>query len=163
MDLAFGRGRGSNDYCLLLKPFVLRRYIGNQRYSSILSCFGPVQLGLVIYILVFPSHGLCFSSSCFLVFPHSPFSFWIPLQGPPGEIVCWFFNVCPIVRHCFLLMSCSLWGCLAFSHRSALRVLQYDTYCETGHLFIMVISEDPCMTLTPILPSVWQCSCHYLF
>ena len=49
----------------LLKPFVPRRYIGHQRYSSILSCFGPVWLVLAIYILVSPSHGLCFSSRCF--------------------------------------------------------------------------------------------------
>ena len=35
------------------------------------------------------------------------------------------------------------------------------TYCVTGHPFIMVISEDPWHS--HLLPSVWQCSCFYLF
>ena len=39
--------------------------------------------------------------------------------------------------------------------------LACHTNCETGHLFIMVISEDPWHT--HLLPSVWQWSCHYMF
>ena len=34
-------------------------------------------------------------------------------------------------------------------------------YCDMGHPFIMVISEDPWHSC--LLPSVWQWSCHYLF
>ena len=34
------------------------------------------------------------------------------------------------------------------------------TYCDTGHPFIIVISEDPWHS--HLLPSVWQWSCHYL-
>ena len=34
-------------------------------------------------------------------------------------------------------------------------------YCDTGHPFKMVISEDPWHS--HLLPSVWQWSCHYLF
>ena len=39
--------------------------------------------------------------------------------------------------------------------------LACHTYCDTGHPFIMVISEDPWHS--HLLPSVWQWSCHYLF
>ena len=35
------------------------------------------------------------------------------------------------------------------------------TYCDTGHPFTMVISEDPWHSRP--LPNVWQLSCHYLF
>ena len=38
--------------------------------------------------------------------------------------------------------------------------LPCHTYCDTGHPFKMVISEDPWHS--HLLPSVWQCSCHYL-
>ena len=38
--------------------------------------------------------------------------------------------------------------------------LAYHTYCDTGHPFIMIISEDPWHFT---LLSVWQGSCHYLF
>ena len=34
--------------------------------------------------------------------------------------------------------------------------LACHTYCDTGHLFILVIFED-------LLLSIWQWSCHYLF
>ena len=36
-----------------------------------------------------------------------------------------------------------------------------DIYCDTGHPFIMVISEDP--WYSQLLPRVSQWSCHYLF
>ena len=36
--------------------------------------------------------------------------------------------------------------------------LACHTYCDTGHPFIMVISEDP--SNSHLLPSVWQWSCH---
>ena len=39
--------------------------------------------------------------------------------------------------------------------------LMCHTYCDTGLLFIMVISEDPWHS--HLLPNVWQLSCHYLF
>ena len=39
--------------------------------------------------------------------------------------------------------------------------LACHTYCDTGHLFIMVISEDPWHS--NLMRSVWQWSCHYLF
>ena len=39
--------------------------------------------------------------------------------------------------------------------------LACHTYCDTGHPFIMVISEDP--RHSHLLPSVWQWICHYLF
>ena len=39
--------------------------------------------------------------------------------------------------------------------------LTCHTCCDTGLPFIMVISEDP--RHSHLLPSVWQCSCHYLF
>ena len=40
--------------------------------------------------------------------------------------------------------------------------LACHTYCDTGHPFIMVISEDPWHS-SHLLPSVWQWSCHNLF
>ena len=39
--------------------------------------------------------------------------------------------------------------------------LAYYTYCDTGHLFIIVNSEDPWHS--HLLPSVLKWSCHYLF
>ena len=39
--------------------------------------------------------------------------------------------------------------------------LACHTYCDMGHPFIIVISEDPWDS--HLLPSVWQWSCHYLF
>ena len=39
--------------------------------------------------------------------------------------------------------------------------LACPTYCDTGQPFIMVISQDPWQSR--IMPSVWQCNCHYLF
>ena len=39
--------------------------------------------------------------------------------------------------------------------------LAYHAYCDTGHPFIMVISEDPWHS--HLMPSVWQWSGHYLF
>ena len=39
--------------------------------------------------------------------------------------------------------------------------LACHTYWDTGHPFIMAISEDPWNS--HLLPSVWQWSCHYLF
>ena len=39
--------------------------------------------------------------------------------------------------------------------------LACHTYCDTGRLFIMVISEDPWHS--NLFSSVWQRSCHYLF
>ena len=39
--------------------------------------------------------------------------------------------------------------------------LACHTYCDTGHPFIMVISED--LWHSHLLPSVYQWSCHYLF
>ena len=39
--------------------------------------------------------------------------------------------------------------------------LACHTYCDTGHPFIMVITEDPWHS--HLLPSFWQWSCHYLF
>ena len=39
--------------------------------------------------------------------------------------------------------------------------LACHTYCDTGHPFIMVISEYPWHSY--LLPGVWQWSCHYLF
>ena len=38
--------------------------------------------------------------------------------------------------------------------------LACQTYCDTGHPFIMVIFEDPWHS--HLLPNVWQWSCHYL-
>ena len=39
--------------------------------------------------------------------------------------------------------------------------LACHTFCDTGHQFIMVISDNPWHS--HLLPSVWQWSCHYLF
>ena len=39
--------------------------------------------------------------------------------------------------------------------------LACHTFCDTGHPFIMVMSENPWHS--HLLPSVWQWSCHYLF
>ena len=39
--------------------------------------------------------------------------------------------------------------------------LACHTYCDIGHPFIMVISED--LWQSHLLPSVWQQICHYLF
>ena len=36
------------------------------------------------------------------------------------------------------------------------------TYCDTGHPYIMVISDDRPVTHTPI-GEVWQQSCHFFF
>ena len=46
-------------------------------------------------------------------------------------------------------------------HLSSRGCLACHTYCDTGHPFIMVISEDPWHS--HLLPSGWQWSCHYLF
>ena len=35
------------------------------------------------------------------------------------------------------------------------------TYCDMGHPFVMIISEE--QWHSHLLPSVWQWSCHYLF
>ena len=51
---------------------------------------------------------------------------------------------------CSALMAIEQWGFLAC-----------HTYCNTGHLFIMVISED--LWHSHLLPRVWQWSSHYLF
>ena len=39
--------------------------------------------------------------------------------------------------------------------------LACHTYCDTGHLFTMVTTEDPWHS--HLMLSVWQWSCHYLF
>ena len=39
--------------------------------------------------------------------------------------------------------------------------LACHTYCDTGHPFTMVISED--LWHSHLFPSVWQWRCHYLF
>ena len=39
--------------------------------------------------------------------------------------------------------------------------LAFHAYCDTGHPFKMVISEDPWHS--HLLPSVWHWSCRYLF
>ena len=39
--------------------------------------------------------------------------------------------------------------------------LACHTYCDTGHPFIMVISEDHWHS--HLLPSAWKWSCHHLF
>ena len=52
---------------------------------------------------------------------------------------------------CSALIAIEQWGFLAC-----------HTYCDTGHSFIMVISEDPCHS-HHLMPSVWLWSCHYLF
>ena len=39
--------------------------------------------------------------------------------------------------------------------------LACQTHWDTGHPFVMVISEDPWHS--DLMPSVWQWSCHYLF
>ena len=43
---------------------------------------------------------------------------------------------------------------------SSERSLACHTYCDTRHLFIMVVSED---ARSHLLPIAWQWSCHYLF
>ena len=52
---------------------------------------------------------------------------------------------------------CKFWPILGTYGHWVVRVLK----CDTGHLFIMVISEDPWHS--HLMPSVWQWSCHYLF
>ena len=55
---------------------------------------------------------------------------------------------------------CRFWPMTLSSEGS----LTCHAYCDTGHLFVMVISYDLWLvTLAPILPSVKQVSCHYLF
>ena len=39
--------------------------------------------------------------------------------------------------------------------------LSYHSYCETGHPFILVISED--QWHSHLMPTAWQWSRHYLF
>ena len=39
--------------------------------------------------------------------------------------------------------------------------LAYHTYCDTGHPFIMVISED--LQHLHLLPRFWNWNCRYLF
>ena len=56
---------------------------------------------------------------------------------------------------------CKFWPMLDTWPFSSEGSLVCNTYCDTGHPFIMVISEDPWHS-HPI-PSVWQWSCHYLF
>ena len=51
---------------------------------------------------------------------------------------------------CSALIVIEQWGSLA-----------NQTYCDMGHSFIIVISDNPWHSL--LLPSVWQWSCHYLF
>ena len=47
---------------------------------------------------------------------------------------------------------------VAIEHEESLAC---HTYCDTGHPFIVVISEDPWHS--HLLPSVWQWNYHYLF
>ena len=59
------------------------------------------------------------------------------------------------------------WRTVNFELCSALMVMSSEgslachTYCDTGHHFRMVISEDPWHS--HLLQSVWKWSCHYLF
>ena len=46
-------------------------------------------------------------------------------------------------------------------HLSSEGSLVCHTYCDSGHPFIMVFSEDP--SHSHLMPSVWQWTCHYLF
>ena len=62
---------------------------------------------------------------------------------PTGERL----QILPFTRHSWLLSSGGSLAC--------------HTYCDMGHPFILVFSEDPWHS--HLLPSVWQCSCCYLF
>ena len=51
---------------------------------------------------------------------------------------------------------CKFWPMLGtYDHCGIL-----STYCKEGNPFIIVISEEP--WYSNLLPTVWQCSCHYL-
>ena len=76
------------------------------------------------------------------------------------------WSFCPI-RELFTHMEtslltvngCKFWPMLGtHGHWSVRFFLACNTYCDTGLLFIMVISEDPWHS--HLLPSVWQWSCH---
>ena len=57
------------------------------------------------------------------------------------------------------------WRAANFDLCSALMAMEqwglFSTYCDTGHPFIMAISDDA--RYSRLLPSVWHRSCHYLF
>ena len=69
--------------------------------------------------------------------------------------VCLFVFVCGFSSHSRLFHS---YGDVIYA-RHPWPLSSEGSYCDTGHPFIMVISEDPWQS--HLLPSVWQC--HYLF
>ena len=79
-----------------------------------------------------------------------------------------FGNVTIAVKGCNYFLLCRWRAAIIFFyyiwHLSPLRSkvsLAYHTHCDTGHPFIMTISEDPWHSHP--FPSVWHWSCHYLF
>ena len=58
-------------------------------------------------------------------------------------------------RHQILTYAWYLWPLSSEGYLSC------HTSCDTGHPFIMVISEDPWHS--HLMPIVWHWSCHYLF
>ena len=55
---------------------------------------------------------------------------------------------------------CKFWPMLRMAMSSE-GSLACDTFCDTGHSFLMVILEDPWHS--HLLPSGWQWSCRYMF
>ena len=64
------------------------------------------------------------------------------------------------LHHCRWRTACKFWPQYSWP-LSREGSLACQTYCDTGHPFMMVISEDPWHS--HLLPSVSHWSCHYLF
>ena len=78
---------------------------------------------------------------------------------PPYCLCCLFFRPTEDFFHSFgdVIISGEGLQIMTYTRGS----LTYNTLCDRGQHFIMVISEEPWQS--HLLPSVWQWSCHHLF
>ena len=60
-----------------------------------------------------------------------------------------------------LVKGCYVWPMFGTCRLSSDGSLTCHNYADTGHPFILVISDDPWHS--HLSPSVWQWGCHYLF
>ena len=121
-----------------------------QRFVNFIIVFSPfryffmLEKGVVLYLTRWAKKRQSFVLRLFWVF------------RPTGEFFT-YMETSPL-----LVKGCKFWPMLGTYGHWAVRVLlACHTYCDTGHPFIMVISEEPWHS--HLLPSVWQLGCHYLF
>ena len=71
--------------------------------------------------------------------------------------------VCSFSSHSRIFQSfcCKFWPMIGTKAIEHWGFLACHIYCDTGHPFIMVISDNPWHS--HLMPSIWQWSCHYMF